>query len=260
MVDYMEESLEIPLGQILPIIQEGITNRTTYLGVKTLKSPMDAWVYQELIFETKPDVIVEIGNAHGGSALFLAHLCDIIGRGRVIGVDLSHRDVPEHVKHHPRITLIEGDACQCFEHVEQLISKEERVLVIEDSSHMCDNTLNVLRLYSKLIKLGDYFIVEDSICHHGLTVGPKPGPYEAIEAFVIENMDFEIDRSREHFFLTWNPKGYLKRTTLNSRHPYVKQSERAHPKRVKQSSVRDTLLLFVPPILIRLIRRLTNAS
>lgn len=258
MADYMEESLEISLGKILPIIQEGIMNRTTYFGVRALKSPMDAWVYQELIFETRPDVIVEIGNRSGGSTLFLAHLCDIIGKGRIIGLDLSHSAVPDLVKIHSKITLIEGDACQCFEHVKKLISKEERVLVIEDSSHTYDNTLNVLRLYSKLIKPGDYFIVEDSICHHGLTVGPKPGPYEAIEAFVIENSDFEIDRNREHFFLTWNPKGYLKRTTLNDRHPSVKQSERLHTKRVKQSSVKDVLKLFVPPILVLMIKKLTN--
>ena len=59
--------------------------------------------------------------------------------------------------------------------------------MIEDSSHTYDNTLAVLRTYSGLTQVGDYFIVEDSICHHGLEVGPSPGPYEAIEAFVAEN-------------------------------------------------------------------------
>ena len=86
-----------------------------------------------------------------------------------------------------------------------------RVLVIEDSSHTYENTLNMLRLYSKFIKLGDYFIVEDSICHHGLSVGPNPGPYEAIETFIRECEGFEIDRDKESFLITWNPKGYLKR-------------------------------------------------
>jgi len=259
MADYMEENLDMPLGKVLPIIQEGIMSQTKYFGVKTLKSPIDAWIYQEIIFETKPDVIVEIGNAHGGSALFLAHLCDIIGKGRIIGVDLSHKAVPEHVITHPRITFIAGDACQKFEYVERLISTDERVLVIEDSAHTYDNTLNVLRLYSKLIKLGDYFIVEDSICHHGLAIGPKPGPYEAIEAFIKENTDFEIDRSRERFLITWNPKGYLRRTTLNNKHSYIKQSEQIPlSERVTKSSVRETLKLFIPPILIQIMRRLTN--
>ncbi len=146
-----------------------------------------------------------------------------MGKGRIIGVDLSHKAVPEHVKTHPRITFIDGDACQQFEYVERLIPTDERVLVIEDSAHTYDNTLNVLRLYSKLIKLGDYFIVEDSICHHGLTIGPEPGPYEAIEVFIKENADFEIDRSRERFLVTWNPKGYLRRTTLNNKYSYIEQ-------------------------------------
>lgn len=259
MADYMEENLDMPLGKILPILQEAIMNGTMYFGVRTLKNPIDAWMYQEIIFETKPDVIVEIGNANGGSTLFLAHLCDIIGKGRIIGLDLSHKIVPEHVTTHPRITFIEGDACQKFEYVERLISKDERVLVIEDSAHTYDNTLNVLRLYSKLIKLGDYFIVEDSICHHGLTIGPKPGPYEAIEAFISENADFEIDRIRERFLITWNPKGYLRRTTLNNKHSYIKQLEQVPPsERVTKSSVRETIKLFIPPILIPMIRKLTN--
>ena len=67
-----------------------------------------------------------------------------------------------------------------------MISLEERVLIIEDSSHTYENTLNVLRLYSDFIKPGDYFIVEDSICHHGLSIGPIPGPYEAVEDFIKE--------------------------------------------------------------------------
>ncbi len=216
MPDYMEDHLDLPLGKVLPLIQDSIMLGTTYFGVKTLKSPTDAWIYQELVYELKPDVIVEIGNKHGGSALFFAHMFDILGKGRLIGLDLSHKTVPSKVKSHPRITFIDGDACQSAESVERLISPDERVLVIEDSSHTYENTLNVLRRYSNLIKLGDYFIVEDSICHHGLDTGPKPGPYEAIEAFIKENSDFEIDRSRERFFITWNPKGFLKRKALKN--------------------------------------------
>lgn len=259
MANYMEDKLGTPLGMILPIIQEGIMSRSTYFGVKTLKSPIDAWVYQEIIFETKPDVIVEIGNAYGGSALLLAHLCDIMGSGRIIGLDLSHKTVPESVTAHPRITFIEGDACQSFEHVERLISKDERVLVIEDSSHTFDNTLNVLRQYSKLIKLGDYLIVEDSICRHGLPLGPRPGPYEAIEAFVKENTDFEIDRGRERFLITWNPKGYLRRTTLNNKQLNIEQLKQVRPAKLATKTwVRETLKLFIPPIIFVMIFKLTN--
>ena len=216
MPDYMEERLDMPLGRVLPLIQDSILSGTTYFGVPTLKNPMDAWIYQEIVYEMKPDVIVEIGNRHGGSALLFAHLCDILGKGRVIGVDLDHHTVPDRVKAHARITFIDGDACQSAERVFSLIAPDERVLLVEDSAHTYDNTLNVLRRYSDLVKTGDYFIVEDSVCHHGLDTGPKPGPYEAIETFVRENADFQIDRSRERFVITWNPKGFLKRVARNN--------------------------------------------
>lgn len=208
---HMEDRLDSPLREVLPVMQHSIMTGTSYFGIPTLKSPIDAWIYQEILFETRPDVIVEIGNFHGGSLLALAHLCDAIGHGRVIGVDLSHHLLPPLVRSHSRITLIDGDACESFEQVEPLIDAGDRVLVIEDSAHTFDNTLQVLRRYAPLVKPGGYFIVEDGICHHGLDVGPNPGPYEAIDSFLQENADFESDRSRERFLITWNPKGYLKR-------------------------------------------------
>jgi cephalosporin hydroxylase len=207
----MEARLDAPLREMLPAMLQGIMDNTTYFGIRTLKNPLDAWVYQEIIFETRPDVIVEIGNFCGGHLLALAHLCDVMGHGRVIGVDLSHHLVPAVVRDHPRVTLIEGDACENCARVEQLIAADEQVLLIEDSSHTFDNTLQVLRQYALLVKPGGYFIVEDSICHHGLDIGPKPGPYEAIQAFLQENPWFESDRSREHFLVTWNPRGFLRR-------------------------------------------------
>jgi cephalosporin hydroxylase len=185
--------------------------KTTYFGITTWKSPIDYWVYQEIIFQHKPDVILEIGNAFGGSALALAHLCDNIGHGKIIGLDISHKNISPLSKAHNRITFIEGDACSSLDKVKNLIKPEDKVLVIEDSSHTYENTLNVLRTYSSFIKSGDYFIVEDSICHHGLDVGPNPGPYEAINDFLKENKNFVCDRDKESFFITWNPKGFLKR-------------------------------------------------
>jgi cephalosporin hydroxylase len=200
----LEDALELPLREIIPLIQYRIMN-------ETWKSPTDFWIYQEILCELRPDVIIEIGNHRGGSTLALAHLCDCLQHGRVIGLDLSHTDIAELVSSHPRITLIEGDACVSFDRVASLLAPEDHVLVIEDSSHTFDNTLRVLETYSALIKLGGYFIVEDGICHHGLYGGPFPGPYEAVETFLSQNGGFVVDRDREAFLLTWNPKGYLRR-------------------------------------------------
>jgi cephalosporin hydroxylase len=165
-------------------------NESTYFGVKLLKSPTDFWVYQEIIYETRPDVIIEIGNYYGGSALALAHICDCLGHGRVIGVDLSHANVQETVRRHARITLIEGDAGLSFDRVASLIEPEDKVLIIEDSSHTYENTLQAPNTYSPLVKPGGYFIVEDGICHHGLDGGPFPGRFEAVETFVSQRADF----------------------------------------------------------------------
>ena len=208
---YMEEHLDMTLRDVLQMIQNTVVSTTTYLGVPALKSPTDAWVYDEIIFETQPDVIVEIGVAFGGHALRLANFCDTVRKGRVIGVDPRLGAVPAIVRAHPRLTLIEEDAVGAFEKVAAMIKPEERVLIIEDSDHTYANTLAVLRAYCNLVKVGDYFVVEDSICWHGLDVGPSPGPYEAVATFVVENNAFVIDRSREKFFITWNPKGYLKK-------------------------------------------------
>lgn len=211
MTRFLETSLKMPLRDVLPLIQERIMNQSTYFGIRTFKSPMDYWVYQEMLFEMKPDVIVEIGNANGGSTLALAHYCDLLGHGRIIALDIDQKAIPDMVRQHPRITFIEADACAALDKVKALIAPSEHVLVIEDSSHTYENTLAVLRAYSGFVRPGEYIIVEDSICQHGLKLGPRPGPFEAVESFVAESDEFEIDRSKESFLITWNPKGYVRR-------------------------------------------------
>ena len=209
----MENNLNLTVEQILPIMQKGILQQTSYFGVQTYKSPLDAWVFQEIIYEKQPDVIVEIGNKFGGSLLMMAHWMDVLGKGKLIGVDIKHSNIHEKARNHPRITLIESPALDAVLMVEALIAPTDTVMIIEDSEHSFENTLGCLRKYAKLVTPGQYFIIEDSIANHGLDrrhVWPK-GPYEALEAFLKESNEFEVDRTREHFFLTWNPMGYLKK-------------------------------------------------
>lgn len=208
---FVEEHLDMPLEEALNIIKKGVKKKTSYFGIKTLKNPLDFWVYQQIIYEIKPDVIIEIGNLAGGSALALAHFLDLMQKGRIIAIDIDHSLIDTKVKQHPRITFVTSDAVASFEQVKSMIGKDEKVLIIEDSAHTYENTLGVLEKFSPLISIGSYFIVEDSICHHGVDDGPTPGPYEAIEKFISENKNFEIDRSREAYMITWNPKGYLKK-------------------------------------------------
>ncbi|MDD5585162.1 MAG: CmcI family methyltransferase [Candidatus Omnitrophica bacterium] len=206
----MEQNLNTPIKLMLELLQKELFN-STYFDIPVLKSPIDFWIYMEIIYQIQPDLIIEIGNFHGGSTLALAHILNNIGKGRVVGVDISHDVVAQKVRAHPGITLITGDACSVFPQVKSLVKEHETVLIIEDSAHTYQNTFNVLTTYSPLVSKGSYFIVEDSNCHHGIEIGPVPGPYEAIERFISENKDFLIDRTKERFIITSNPKGYLRR-------------------------------------------------
>lgn len=208
---HIEHSQSVPLAAVLVAMQERIVTKTSYFGVPTQKNPLDFWVYQELITATRPDVIVEIGNKYGGSTLALAHLQDLLGAGRIIAVDIDHGNIYPAATSHSRIEFLEGDAVDLAGRVKTMIKRDESVLVIEDSSHTYENTLKVLHSYCGLIKPGGYMVVEDSICHHGLDTGPKPGAYEAIEEFLAKDDRFFDDREMESFVITWNPRGFLRR-------------------------------------------------
>ena len=208
----MEDDLERPLKETLALMQRRIVEESTYFGIRTMKSPTDFWIYQEILHRHRPDVVIEIGNLHGGSALALAHLLDHLSFGRVIAIDIDQSNIAAAARAHPRIEFIESDAAAAATHVARKLSTTDKVMVIEDSSHAYEQTLAVLEAYAPLVTKGQYLVVEDSICHHGVDQGPAPGPYEAIATFVACHPEFKADRSREAFGITWNPTGYLLRT------------------------------------------------
>jgi cephalosporin hydroxylase/glycosyltransferase involved in cell wall biosynthesis len=184
---------------------------TRWLGVRTEKVPLDLWVYQEMLFEQRPDVIVETGTAMGGSALFMASVCDLIGNGIVVTIDVCADDGrPQH----SRIRYVHGASTDpdVVAEVKALLPRMSKVLVVLDSDHSRDHVLAELRIYEDLVPVGGYLIVEDSNVH-GHPVMPQhgPGPMEAINAFLDENDRFETDITREKFFLTFSPRGYLRR-------------------------------------------------
>lgn len=187
-------------GPLQAAIEWRINNQTTYRSVPTSKMPTDAWAYQEIICEQQPDVIVEIGNKHGGALLYLADLCETIGHGRLIGVDIDHSRIPAVVREHPRIMLLEGDALELFAEVE-VFTDGERTMVIEDSAHTYAHTLDVMRAYGALVQPGGYMIVED---------GLMPPVAAALEWFTAETELFVVDEERE-WPITWNPRGFLRR-------------------------------------------------
>jgi cephalosporin hydroxylase len=182
---------------------------TKWLGVPAQKCPLDLWVYQEILEELRPAVIVESGTAFGGSALFLASICDLLGRGEVITIDVDpYPDRPIH----DRITYVTGSstAPETVEQVAALIGDREPVLVILDSDHTENHVLEELRVYRRFVSPGSYLVVEDTnVNGHPVLDDFGPGPTEAVEAFLVEESAFFVDKTREKYFLTFNPNGYL---------------------------------------------------
>jgi cephalosporin hydroxylase len=194
-------------------LETGVWTSTTWMGRQVIKSPLDLWIYQEILFETRPDVIVETGTWYGGSAHYLASICDLIQGGRVITIDLKRQEgCPEH----PRITYLTGSSVsrEVLDRVRGALSSEDRVMVILDSDHSRDHVLAELRAYAPLVSTGCYLIVEDTAATPILTPDVGPGPREAVEQFLHENSLFTIDRQCEKFLMTWQPGGYLRRGSV----------------------------------------------
>lgn len=186
-------------------------NNTRWLGVRVTKCPLDLWIYQELIAELRPDLIVETGTFEGGSAFYLASCMDLVQHGRLITVDVE--DQPNRPEH-PRITYLAGSSVDpdVLEVVRREASEASSVLVILDSDHSRDHVLAELQLYSPLVTPGSYLIVEDTNLNgHPVVPDWGPGPFEAVEAFLAERPPFRRDLSREKFYVTFNPGGFLRR-------------------------------------------------
>ena len=189
---------------------------TKWMGVPVQKCPLDLWVYQEIINEVRPGLIIETGTAYGGSALFMAHVCDLIGHGYVTSIDIAK---DESRPKHPRIRYWDGSSIDPRIVHAAMMNVEETsetgnppVLVILDSDHSRDYVLKEMEVYAPLVSVGSYLIVEDTNVHgHPVCPDHGPGPFEAVAEFLKTHPEFEIDHSREKFLMTQNPSGYLRR-------------------------------------------------
>jgi len=184
---------------------------TYWRGVPVWKCPLDLWIYQEIIYETKPDVIIEAGTKHGGSAYFFASVLELMQHGRVLTVDIDDRsDRPKH----ERITYVVGSSTsdETTRSIRALIQDGERVMVSLDSDHAKAHVLAEMRAYADFVTVGNYLVVEDTNLNgHPVWPGFGPGPREAVEEFLQQNSHFMRDESWQKFLLTFNPGGYLKK-------------------------------------------------
>jgi cephalosporin hydroxylase len=189
--------------------------QTYWMGIATLKCPLDLWIYQEILHEVRPDLVIECGTYRGGSALFLAGICDLLGHGEVVTIDVD--PLPDRPSH-PRLHYLTGSsvAPEILQEVRERAGVGS-VLVILDSDHRCPHVLEELRSYRQLVTPGSYMIVEDT-CVNGHPLLPDfgPGPMEAVEEFLREAAEYSPDVSREKLYMTFNPRGFLHRSPAPS--------------------------------------------
>lgn len=195
----------------------GIWKNTFFLGIPIQQNPCDMWMMQELIVELKPDIIIETGTYKGGSAIFFASILENINPyGKVITVDINPQ-IKADLNLTPlleRIEIIKGNSISpaVIRAISNLIKTKDIVLVTLDSLHTKHHVLTEMRLYSRFVSVGSYLIVQDTNLNgHPVRSNFGPGPMEAVEEFLEENDNFVIDRSKEKYFLTFYPSGWLKR-------------------------------------------------
>ena len=211
---YLEDSLSMNIRDWLYYHQNNIHFKQQYRGLNMIKNPFDLLVYEEILWKLKPTVVIEIGNAFGGFSLWISDRMKLIGiDGRLITIDLAPgADANLDKFKSDRFISIIGN---CNDHrtinkVKTHIGNNDTVMIIEDSAHTFDNTFKALENYKQIVTVGSYFVIEDGICDL-LDLGIKPGPMSAVEHWIKDNPDYEIDRTCERYIMTYNPKGYLKR-------------------------------------------------
>jgi cephalosporin hydroxylase len=184
---------------------------TRWFGVWAMKPPTDLWAYQEILWETRPDLIVETGTFNGGSAFYLASICELIGNGRVVTIDLEppRPELPQH----ERLEYV-GGLSSTDPELRLAIGNGERVMVILDSNHTYAHVTAELQRYAPLVSPGCYLIVEDTNLN-GHPIQPRfgPGPMEAVRDFLVTHAEFEVDSRRHKHLVTFHPSGYLRRRT-----------------------------------------------
>ena len=196
-----------------------------WMGRPIIQFPQDIIAMQEIIWQVKPDLIIETGIAHGGSLIFYASMLELLGgEGRVLGIDI---DIREHnrieIEKHPmfkRITMIEGSSIDedIVQQAYDFAGDKKHILVTLDSNHTHRHVLRELQLYSPLVTKGSYLVVFDTAIED-MPEGFFPdrpwdkgnNPKTAVWEFLKTNNRFEIDREIENkLLITVAPDGYLK--------------------------------------------------
>lgn len=197
-----------------------------WMGLPIIQYPQDIVALQEIIWETKPDLVIETGVARGGSILLYASLLEMLqSKGIVVGIDVdirrhNRKRIIEHPLSH-RIRLIEKSSLdkQTIEQVKHYAEGKTRIMVTLDSNHTHQHVLDELNLYSPFVSVGCYLVVFDTVvedmhqgCFPDRPWGKGNNPKTAVTKFLKQNREFRVDQLLEQkLIITAAPSGYLQR-------------------------------------------------
>jgi cephalosporin hydroxylase len=221
-----EELKKMSLDWMLKADKYKYTYNFRWLGRPIIKFPNDIIIMQELIWEVKPDLIIETGIAHGGSIIFSASMLELLGGdGRVVAVDV---DIRQHnraeIEKHPmykRITMFEGDSTspEIVSKVREIAQTKSRIMVFLDSLHTHDHVLKEMNLYAPMVSVGSYLVLPDTFIeffpkgyydNRPWDVGNNP--FTALKEFMAKHDNFIINRElSDKLMITEAFDGYLKR-------------------------------------------------
>lgn len=202
-------------------------HQSKWFGEPILNPAQDIMARQEIIFQTRPDYIIELGVAWGGTLLFYSTLMEVLGGKKIIGIDkFMPTDLIQRIKTNKRlakrIVLINGGTTEMetVEKVKKIVGKNRRTLIILDSNHTHDHVLQELEIYSKLVGKGYYLICDDTFVedikgpskiNKDRPWGPGNNPETARREFMKNNKRFKVDEIlRNKLLISCNPNGYLK--------------------------------------------------
>jgi len=243
----IEQRMVALSGQfVTAYIDNNLVFDNRFLGAEIWQNPFDMWVFQQMITQLKPDVIIETGTSHGGSTLFFATILEKVNPyGQIISIEIDP-DVDRNIskaRSYPvfskSVRMIKGDSVsdntitQIQNIIDELVTEKNNrmgtaeqqdftVMVTLDSLHSAEHVLQELKLYSRFVNMGSYIVVQDTIIDHNpkyvdwfvrpWAKGSTAGPAQAVAEFLVENSNFQRDRQWEKYYFTFYPGGFLKKT------------------------------------------------
>jgi cephalosporin hydroxylase len=202
--------------------ESGVAGSLSWRGVPLIKNPCDLWMMLELLQRIKPAVLIETGTHHGGSALFFAEMTRLLSTPcAIVTVDINPKwhVSPEQYGIHSIVGYSTDDTVRLkVEGVVNLVLKENPgpVMVTLDSDHSEENVSRELELYAPFVTTGSYLIIEDTnVNGHPVGANHGPGPWEAVQKFLMLHGEFQQDRECEKHLLTFFPGGWLRKNSNN---------------------------------------------